>query len=346
MICVSAAQLTVFLERAYRAVGMPRSGARTMAQAHVEAEMRGLTGHGVRLAPGYLRKLRTGRLNPRPKIVPRSHGAAVLALDGDLAPGPVAARYALAAATVRARRTGVGLVTVRDVGHAGALGVFVTWAARHRMVAVLAAQTSAASVALHGGSGQGILGNSALAIAVPSEPEGEPVVVDLAASAMSWGALHQHAAHDRLLPKGTALDAAGQPVLDPADAVVLLPSGERAQAVAIVLELLVGALTASTPLPTGGEGRGLLSLVIDPHALDATHFADGVTQVARAVREDGARMPGDRAWAARTATAAAGIPLREEDLRALTDAAGPDVPAPDWALPVHHSTAPAAGEES
>ncbi|MFE7805881.1 Ldh family oxidoreductase [Streptomyces sp. NPDC057430] len=344
--CVSAARLTVFLERAYRAAGMTRGGARTMAQAHVEAELRGLTGHGIRLAPGYLCKLRTGRLNPRPKIVPRAHGAAVLALDGDLAPGPVAARHALASATIRARQAGVGLVTVRDVGHAGALGVFVTWAARHRMIAVLAAQTSAASVALRGGSGRGILGNSALAIAVPGKREGEPVVVDLAASAMSWGTLHQHAARDRLLPVGTALDTAGQPVRKPADAAVLLPAGERAQAMAIVLELLVGALTGSTPLPGGGEGRGLWSLVIDPRALGASHLTDAVAEVARAVRVDGARMPGDRAWSAHAQAATTGIALDADDLRALTAAAGDDVPIPDWALPFHNSTAPAAGQES
>ncbi|MEV6676295.1 Ldh family oxidoreductase [Streptomyces erythrochromogenes] len=345
MISVPAAALTVYLERAFRAVGMPRSGAQTMAQTLVEAETRGLPGHGIRLAPAYLRKLHDGSLNPRPKITCRAEGPGVLALDGDLAAGPVAARNAVGAATIRARKTGLGLVTVCRTGHAGALGVFVTWAARHGLVAMLAAQTSAASVALLGGSGGAILGNSALAVAVPGRDPEEPVCVDLAAGAMSWGRVHQRRTAGKRLAPGSALDAAGHPTVDPAQAAVLLPAGERAQALAIVLELLVGALAASSPLPAGGQGRGLLCLAIDPRALGVAHLADSVTQVARQVRADGARMPGDRAWHARTAAATAGVRLQEDDLRALVEAAGPNVPTPAWARSPQPASAMTAGQE-
>ncbi|MDH6545101.1 Ldh family oxidoreductase [Streptomyces sp. SPB4] len=347
MIRVSAAALTAYLEAAYRAAGMSRSGARTMAGAHVEAEARGLAGHGIRLAPGYLDKLRTGRLNPRPKITSRASGSAALALNADLAPGPVAARYALGAATVRARRTGAGIVTVRNAGHAGALGVCATWAARHGIVALVAAQTSAASVALHGGSGRPVLGNSAVAIAIPGQEGTEPVVADLAAAgAMSWGSVHQYAALGLDLPPGTALDAAGQATTDPAEAAVLLPAGERSQGLAIVLELLVGALTSSTPLPADEDGRGLLCLAIDPRRLGVTHLADGVAQLAQAIRCDGARMPGDRTWATRTTATTAGLLVAEEDLHTLITAAGP-TPAAPASTPAHHpGAAGTAAEES
>ncbi|MEU3402911.1 Ldh family oxidoreductase [Streptomyces sp. NPDC006670] len=346
MISVPVAALTVYLERAYRAAGMPRSAAQTMAQTLVEAETRGLPGHGIRLVPTYLRKLHAGRLNPRPKITCRAEGPGVLALDGDLAAGPVAARHAVGAATIRARKTGLGLVTVCRTGHAGALGVFVTWAARHGMVAMLATQTSAASVALLGGTGRGVLGNSALAVAVPGPNPEEPVCVDLAAGAMSWGRVHQRRTVGQTLASGTALDATGHPTVDPAQAAVLLPVGERAQALAIVLELLVGALTASSPLPSDGQGRGLLCLVIDPKALGVAHLAESVSQVARQIRGDGARMPGDRSWLARAAAASAGVRLEEDDLRALIEAVGPHVPTPAWARSPQPASAVTAGEDN
>ncbi|MER5780178.1 Ldh family oxidoreductase [Streptomyces mobaraensis] len=331
---VPALELADYLERLYRAAGMSRGGARTMAASHVEADLRGIPGHGSRLAPAYLAKLRTGRLNPRPRVTARHEGAVWLALDADLAPGPVAARLAVTASVRRARRHGVGLVCIRRAGHAGALGIAASRAAQRGLVSVLAAPTSSASVALLSGTGTPLLGPAAFAVGVPGPDPGQPVVVDLAAASSSWGRVHQQARTGQDLPEGWALDAAGCPVRDPRQAAVLLPAGERGQALAIVLHLLLGALTGTAPLPTGAEGRGLLSLVLDPVLLGGSGLATAVDEVGRAVREQGARMPSDRAWAHRAAARRSGIELDDEDLAALVTAGLPHVRAPrGWPRP-------------
>lgn len=292
-----------------------------MADCHVEADRCGIPGHGSRLAPDYLDKLRTGHLNPRPLIRTVHEQDAILVVDVDLAPGPVAARLAVDAAILRARRRGVAAVTVRRAGHVGALGIPAARLARRGLVGIVAAQASAPSVALHGGTGTPVLGSSALAVAVPSPDRQRPVLVDLAAAAVSWGRLHQLGRAGQALPAGSALDADGVPVHDPTLAAVLLPAGERGQGLAIVLELLVGALTGSAPLPTGNDGRGLLVVAIDPRRLGvAASLAPGVAAVARAVREQGARMPGDRAWSHRDRAWQDGIHLDSADRTALVDA--------------------------
>ncbi|MFB8087790.1 Ldh family oxidoreductase [Streptomyces sp. NPDC055992] len=328
---INAAELADYLERLYRSVGMTRGGSRSMAATHVEADLRGIPGHGSRLAPDYLAKLRNGHLNVRPRMTALADTAASLALDGDLAPGPVAAGAAVAAAVQRARRSGVGVVTVRGAGHAGALGVHAARAARRGLVGLVAAQTSSASVALYGGSGRPVLGNSALSIAVPGPVPEEPVLVDMATGAMSWGVLHQHARSGRPLPDGCALDERGLPVRDASKASVLLPGGGgRGQGLAIVVELLVGALTGSDPLPSGDAGRGLLCLAIDPGRLGvASHLVSAVHEVGLAVRTPGgARMPGDRAWAHRSHAETHGITIDEADLRRLVDLGTRSVAAP------------------
>ncbi|MEH0930877.1 Ldh family oxidoreductase [Micromonospora sp. CPCC 205558] len=318
---VPAGQLASYLQCLYEAAGMTRAGARVMADTHVEADLRGIPGHGSRLAPGYLDKLRTGRLNSRPLIRVVQGEEAVLVVDADLAPGPVAARLAVAAAMLRARRCGIAAVTVRRAGHVGALGIPAAQLARRGLVGVAAAQASARSVALHGGSSAPVLGSSALAVAVPGPDPRRPVLVDLAAAAMSWGRLHQLARTGQALPNGSALDASGHWVRDPNLAAALLPVGERGQALAIVLELLVGALTGSTPLPTGDDGRGLLVVAVDPRRLAvAESLATGVAAVAHAVREQGARMPGDRAWSQRDRARQDGIALDAGDMAALIEA--------------------------
>lgn len=257
---------------------------------------------------------------------------ACLVLDAGLTPGPLAARHAVEASMRLARRYGTGLVIVRRAGHAGALGTAATRAASEGLVSVLAAPASSASVALLGGTGTALLGNSALAVAVPAP--GQPVVLDIAASSSSWGRVHQRARTGQDLPAGCALDASGQPARDPREAAVLLPAGERGQAAAIVLQLLLGALAGTAPLPDGTEGRGLLSLVIDPALLGVAGVAAIADEISRAVRRQGARMPGDRASAHRAAALLDGIDLTDGDLTALIAAGHPDVPAPpEWTAP-------------
>jgi LDH2 family malate/lactate/ureidoglycolate dehydrogenase len=318
---VPARELAGYLERLYRAAGMTRAGARAMAGAHVEADLRGIAGHGSRLAPGYLAKLHAGRLNPRPRLRSVHDADAVLVVDADLAPGPLAARHAVAAVLRRAQRRGVAAAAVRRAGHVGALGIPAAQLARHGLVGVAAGQASAASVALHGGTGAPILGSSALAVAVPGSAPRRPVLVDLAAAATSWGRLHQLARAGRALPDGCALDAHGAATGDPGAAAVLLPAGERGQALAIVLELLVGALTGGAALLGGGDGRGLLVVALDPHHFGvAESLPTAVAALARPVREQGARMPGDGAWCHRARGRRRGIPLDRADLAALADA--------------------------
>jgi LDH2 family malate/lactate/ureidoglycolate dehydrogenase len=337
---IPAGALARYLAGLYRAAGMTGQGSAAMAADQIEADLRGITSHGSRLAPGYLAKLRAGRLNPRPHLGVLADDAGCLALDADLAPGPLAARAAVHAAVIRARGHGVGLVTVRGAGHAGALGVYASRVARRGLIGFVAAQTSSASLALHGGT-RAVLGNSAVAIAIPTAARGRPVLLDTAAAAMSWGRVGQAARAGQLLPPGCALDRHGNATTDPAQAVALLPAGGRGQALAIVTELLVGPLTASSPLPAGQDGRGLLCLAISPaHLRVAEHLSAGVQQVAYAVRGvGGARMPGDRAWAHRAESTTRGIPLGEEEVCALLTAAESSVRTPP-ALAGHYDTCP------
>ncbi|MFD8563389.1 Ldh family oxidoreductase [Streptosporangium canum] len=333
MVAVDARELTGYLTALYRQAGTSRADGSIIARSQVEADMRGITTHGSRLAPGYVAKLRRGVLNPRPQMTVLADGGAALALDADRAPGPVAAHTAMGACVRRARTQGVAVVTVRQAGHAGALGVYTSWAARRGVISVLIAQTSAASIALRGAT-RPLLGNCALSIAVPGPQPREPVLVDMALGALSWGAVKHLRAHHAPLPEDCALDRHGAPTRDPQRAAALLPfGGVRGQALAIIVELLAGALTGSAPLPQGAEGRGLLCLAICPDRLGlGDQLPAGVTAVAEAVRgptqPDAARMPGDRGWAQRAASAAGGIALDRTDVQALIAAGHPTTSAP------------------
>ncbi|MFE3505315.1 Ldh family oxidoreductase [Kitasatospora sp. NPDC059146] len=325
---VPTAELSSFLVRLFKGTGMNRSGARTLTGALVEADLRGIPGHGSRLAPGLAAKLRDGRLNPRPVVSTLRTGTSVVAMDADLAPGPIAARHAVSAAAKLAQRSGTALVTVRRAGHAGALGIPAGQLADRGLIGLVAAQTSGRSVAVLGGPGTALLGNPALAVAVPAAGA-HPALVDLACASTSWGRLHQDQREQRPLPPGSALDRHGEPTTDPAAAAVLLPPGPRAQGLAIVLELLVGALAGGSALPDGTEGRGLLCLAIDPAQLGTgDQLTAAVADLATALAEHGARLPGERAFAHRAQAVVHGVPVDRADLELLIEAGAPAVRPP------------------
>jgi LDH2 family malate/lactate/ureidoglycolate dehydrogenase len=153
------------------------------------------------------------------------------------------------------------------------------------------------------------------------------VVLDMAAASTSWGNVHQHARNGLSLPDGLALDAAGLRTRDPREAAVLLPASERTQAAAIVLQVLLSML-GDTALPDGAEGRLLLSLAIEPTRLGITAATATTDTISGAVRGNGTRMPGDRAWAHRSSALRNGIDMDDGDLARLIAAGYPDIPVP------------------
>ncbi|MEV0846379.1 Ldh family oxidoreductase [Streptomyces sp. NPDC049954] len=295
---VRTAELATLLTGLYRATGMTRGGARVLAEAHLSAQARGVESHGVRLAPGFLAKLRAGRLVPRPRLCVTRTSSVTAWVRADRAPGPLAAHAAMSLAGARARRHGVGLITVRGMGHVGALGDTIVPLARTGLIGLAVAQTSSPGVALLPHGTEPVLGTTPLAFAAPAGNAREPLLYDGAPAALSWGAV-KHARRARTpLPPAGALDGEGRMTRSAKDVAALLPSSPQAQALALCLELMAGPLTGSEPIPSGKDGRGLLVLAVSPAflGLNAATVPSAVELLRGAAHAAGARLPGDGSW--------------------------------------------------
>lgn len=106
----------------FAAAGMPSDHAGTVARLLVNSDLRGVRSHGTRQVNGYCRQLGEGILNPQPVIRVVRETAAVVAVDGDGGLGYVPMVQATELAIARARDTGLGMATVRGIGHYGAAG--------------------------------------------------------------------------------------------------------------------------------------------------------------------------------------------------------------------------------
>ena len=325
---IDAGVLRDYVRSVYCAAGVPRGSASVVAGVQVDTDLRGVSTHGTRLVATYVSKLLAGSLNRRPAVTLTYDAGSCAALDADRALGPLAGTIAMTLAVRRARRHGAALVIAGNAGHAGAAGSYPLIAADAGMIGVAVCQTGSASVAPYGTSDP-VLGNTALAVALPRGPA-RPVLLDMACGSVSWGQAHARRREGARLPDGCALDSYGEPTGDPRHAVTLCTfGGAKGSALAIVVELLASAARgALTALAADGEGRALWVCAVDPAHLgidvSLPNRIEEIAQVlgnARVMRAgQPPRLPGDRAWEATSAGMAGGIPLDDDHVRRLTDA--------------------------
>lgn len=265
------------------ASGVPEPDARIVAESLVDADLRGIHSHGVsRLGIYRTRLLEGGNRTTSDIEVVADHPASALLDARDCLSQLVSAR-AVDLALEKARSTGVGAIAVRGGSHFGAAGYWARAIAEGGCVGLVTTNTTPLMVPWGGTEAK--IGTNPIALAFPSVDD-EHVVVDLATSETTWGALVNAANADQTVPDTWALGADGSPTTSAREAVDarrLLPFGRhKGYALAVGIELLAGALAGAACLdqitdmygePDRPMRAGHLFLAVSPPAPDG---ADGL----------------------------------------------------------------------
>ena len=145
--------------------------------------LRGVETHGVsNMLRAYVRDYKAGKLDPRPgwRIVRQSPGVAVI--DAERRLGVIIGPKAMRLAVEKARQVGVGVVTVYNSGHFGAIGHYAMLAAQQDMVGVCFTGAGLSMVPTF--ASKPMLGTNPIAIAAPARHEA-PMLFDAATSAIA-----------------------------------------------------------------------------------------------------------------------------------------------------------------
>jgi LDH2 family malate/lactate/ureidoglycolate dehydrogenase/isocitrate/isopropylmalate dehydrogenase len=330
------------------AVGVRPAHARDVAHVLGYADLSGIDSHGIARLPAYVAAIGNGVIAVDGEPSVHSDGGAVALVDGSDLLGHPVTTLAFDEAVSRARRYGVGWVDVRRSSHHGASGSYVYDAARLGLVG-LAATNTGPIVAPTGAAGP-YLGTNPLALGMPVAGE-EPLVFDMATSAVAGGKFEIALRRGRPVPLGWGLTPDGQHTTDPGAVYpgkgALLPLGsdrERSSHKGYGLGLLVELLTAVLAGGPTGPGVGNLTfrsgarppdtshliVVLDPARLgDPAAISSGAARLLAGLRalapvdpDLPVRTPGQRAAAERALRRAHGIPLDAETHRALQALAG------------------------
>jgi len=234
----SAAELAALITAALLRRGVSQQHAAYVADGLVEASLRGIDTHGVRLFETYLAELDGGRSNGRPEFRWSGERTAARTLDAGDALGLVAGRVACEEAVALARSSGVGAVSVRSSNHFGAASVYTLAMARAGLLG-LAFSNSDALVAPHGGR-RAFFGTNPISMAVAAD-EDELFCADFATSQVSYSRVRAYRAQGRPLEPGWAILGEEEELL------ALEPlGGHKGQCLGMMVEILC-ALLAGMP---------------------------------------------------------------------------------------------------
>lgn len=328
---IPAERLARIMEGALRRRGLPDEHVGYVVDGLVEASLRGVDTHGVRLFPTYLAELDGGRSRARPEMRWLGSAAAARVLDAGHALGIVAGRVASDEAVRLARDHGVGAVAVRNSNHFGPASCYTLAMARQGALG-LALTNSDALVAPYNGR-LPFFGTNPISLAALGEGE-DLFCADFATSQVSYSKVKRYREQGLPLAPGWALtpdgrDAAAAGRHDGgADAVGALQplGGHKGECLGMMVEIL-SALLAGMPFdhelshlyaPPYDEPRRVAHLFIAFHLPafgDPGEFRGrlsglmGMVRAQPAAGDERVVVPGDPESAAAAERRQHGIPL-------------------------------------
>ena len=181
------------------AAGMAADDALLFADALVDADLHGVSTHGVSRLSIYLRRIELGLIDPRATLRVERQRAGTLALDAANGVGHVQAVKALDMLIPMAKQNGIAAATIRNSQHFGALSYYCNRAARHDCI--LLATTNCEPAMSPAGGSDAFFGTNPIAASFPTG-KGFTIKIDLSTSAIARGNIIAAAKKNEPIPFG------------------------------------------------------------------------------------------------------------------------------------------------
>ena len=213
------------------------------ANALINAELVGATSHGLSRLKMYCDRIKKKVINPRPKIKIKKISQSISHVDANNSIGFVGADIAIKTAINNAKKTGIGLVAVKNSGHYGLSGYYAEQAVKKNLICMVFTNAPPA-VAPHGAL-KSLFGTNPICFGTPTGSR-IPFILDTSISMINRGKIRVAEREGGKIPDGVALDKFGKPTTDPKKALegVQLPiAGFRGSGLAWMVDILSGVLT-------------------------------------------------------------------------------------------------------
>ena len=228
-------------------------------------------------------------------------------LDGNKNPAPLVAQRATDIAIEKAKEHGFAIVGAHNTFSSnGAQAYYVERIANEDLIGIVLSRSPGSTAPFN--SIDPLFGTNQVGFGFPTD--GEPLVFDMATSAMTWYGLVLAKSRGEKIPEGLAIDKNGDFTQDPAEVMgggALLPfdKGYKGSGIGMVVEIMAGPLAASAycDCETFDKEWGSTFIAIDPNLLvDLDKFKANCTDLISIMKksrtknaDEKIRLPGERA---------------------------------------------------
>lgn len=335
---VSHEKLVKFCEQVFKGYGFSEEECKQITDVLLAADLSGIESHGIQRLIRYHKEITTGlvKLDAKPEIVFETPLSAVI--EGNDCMGQTLGVKAMQLAIDKAKKSGFGMVTVRNSNHYGIAGYYTNMAAAQGLIGLSMTNTEAIMVPTFGR--QAMLGTNPIAFAMPAQPY--PYSFDAATTVVPRGKLEVYVKRGNGLPVGWALDENGHDS-DDADRVLkniiaktgggILPlggsgdmtSGYKGYGFAMLCEIataiLSGGTTSNYIYKTPGRANIAHCFIAIDHGMfgdkaeieaNLSKYLQEVRDSAKAEGQDRIYIHGEKEFEARAKVLANGVSLNDK----------------------------------
>jgi 3-dehydro-L-gulonate 2-dehydrogenase len=322
MVRIPYDELTEVLRRTVERTGMEPDRAALCARLVADATLDGVASHGVDRFPRLIGMIRNGYVEVRARPQRVETFGALERWDGRRGPGNLNAHESMTRAIELARTHGIGCIALANTNHWMRGGTYGWQAADAGMMAMC--WTNTLPNLPPWGALDPRVGNNPLVIAFPRPPG--HIVLDMALSQFSMGALASYRMRRKPLPVAGGFDENGELTRDAASIEAtrrLLPIGFwKGSGLALMLDLLAAALSRGqathevTPDPDAETGLSQVFIAFDSAAAGGKEavrrLADEIVRHlhgSATTSGDIVRYPGERTLDTRQRNLSEGVPV-------------------------------------
>lgn len=313
------AQLTSVLIK----LGFTPPRADACARLFAETTQDGVYSHGLNRFPRFVATIRNGSVQPSAEPACISAFGGLERWDGRSGPGNLNALAAMQRAIDLSGKHGIACVALRNTNHWMRGGTYGWQAAEAGVIGVCFTNTMPNLPPW--GALDAALGNNPLILAIPRAAG--PIVLDIAMSQFSYGALESYRKRGDMLPVDGGFDANGQLTRDPGaieQTQRVLPIGYwKGSGLAMVLDTIAATLALGNathnliPDPFRETALSQTFIAIDPRVLgdaaELDRIADAVVASVHAARpadpHKPVRVPGEQTLKLRQENSELGLPI-------------------------------------
>ena len=306
--------LTMLIRDSLAAGGFSVTNADIVSRHLVDAEMKGVSSHGVNRLGLYLNEVANDVIDPKAKPIVTSPRDGLLHVDGSKGIGIVAMVTATDALIETAGACGIAAAGIVNCGHSGRMGAYAEQAAEAGFLALSfggGGRRKWGNVVPFGGV-EPVMSTNPYTLGLPGKSK-DSVVCDFAISTVATGKVAVARANGELLPPGAVIDKNGDESQDPEayyDGGALLPAaGPKGSGLGIIAELMGDAMLGDCV-----EYNWLMILIRADAFLSrstynkrAAEFVDHVRGTKTAAGFEKVIMPGERETTLAKSAAANGI---------------------------------------